>query len=364
MKKGVFFLSLKVKLSSLFQDRAYAFPSNFDYEKEKEFATKVLKKASPRFKLHSINPISVTDYCDIYSVINEKGENFKLKISLDDSDKRLSREITSLNSQCPVFPKLVKQGSTKVGDEVKYLITQTPLGESVSNYGRSTVIKNFKEFVESYSKIAASRSVRNTYKNVLNTFSESLVIDSFFSQDVLTALKSYDHYSVSKDFLLRLKGEVLECFNDLDCTLSHKCHGSLSPDSIFYGPTGFYFDTLDKVCMGHPFMDFADFLLEMGVDRELDYQLLAIFCEKGNLRYDKDLFKLIEKLQLRKKLGELLIAYISEVYLYGSYRFEKIFAIASTFSHCYERFCKIEIFLDKKDFIMKTICEPIFGVKA
>ena len=116
--------------------------------------------------------------------------------------------------------------------------------------------------------------------------------------------------------------------------------------------------------MGHPFMDFADFLLEMGVDRELDYQLLAIFCEKGNLRYDKDLFKLIEKLQLRKKLGELLIAYISEVYLYGSYRFEKIFAIASTFSHCYERFCKIEIFLDKKDFIMKTICEPIFGVKA
>ena len=155
-----------MKLSSLFQDRAYAFPSNFDYEKEKEFATKVLKKASPRFKLHSINPISVTDYCDIYSVINEKGENFKLKISLDDSDKRLSREITSLNSQCPVFPKLVKQGSTKVGDEVKYLITQTPLGESVSNYGRSTVIKNFKEFVESYSKIAASRSVRNTYKNV------------------------------------------------------------------------------------------------------------------------------------------------------------------------------------------------------
>ena len=65
-----------------------------------------------------------------------------------------------------------------------------------------------------------------------------------------------------------------------------------------------------------------------------------------------------------KKLGELLMAYIKEVYVYNSYRYEKILHTADTFSHCYERFCGIKIFKEKREFILKTICEPIFGVKA
>ena len=43
---------------------------------------------------------------------------------------------------------------------------------------------------------------------------------------------------------------------------------------------------------------------------------------------------------------------------------DKIIEIADTFSHLYERFCSIPIFSQNKNFIMKTICEPIFGVKA
>ena len=67
---------------------------------------------------------------------------------------------------------------------------------------------------------------------------------------------------------------------------------------------------------------------------------------------------------LRKKLGELITAYIKEVYLYDSYRYEKIMHIADTFSHLYERFVKIPIFKEHRHFIMKTITEPILGVKA
>ena len=81
-------------------------------------------------------------------------------------------------------------------------------------------------------------------------------------------------------------------------------------------------------------------------------------------RVSREFFKKLYEIQLRKKLGDLISQYIKEIYIYDSYRYDNILNIADIFSHCYERFCKIEIFNKNRDFIMKTICEPIFGVKA
>ena len=67
---------------------------------------------------------------------------------------------------------------------------------------------------------------------------------------------------------------------------------------------------------------------------------------------------LVDKVEIR------ITEYIKEVYVYDSYRYNNIINISSVFSHCYERFCKIKMFYENRDFIMKTICEPIFGVKA
>ena len=116
--------------------------------------------------------------------------------------------------------------------------------------------------------------------------------------------------------------------------------------------------------MGHPFIDFVDLILELGVRSEDEPKILDLFCAKTGVSSDRDIYDRIYQLQLRKKLGELIVAYIKEIYLYGSYRYDKILFIADTFSHCYERFCSIDIFKENRDFIMKTICEPIFGVKA
>ena len=86
--------------------------------------------------------------------------------------------------------------------------------------------------------------------------------------------------------------------------------------------------------------------------------------EELKIKYDQNIYNSIYQVQLRKKLAELVISYIKEVYLFDSFRYERIFYIADTFSHCYKRFCSIDIFEKNKEFIMKTICEPIFGVKA
>ena len=116
--------------------------------------------------------------------------------------------------------------------------------------------------------------------------------------------------------------------------------------------------------MGHPLIDIVDLMLELGVKREDSTKFIKRFCDALGTSLEKDLYDQIYNLQLRKKLAELLLAYIKEVYLYDSLRYEKIFFIADTFSHCYERFRSIDIFEENRDFIMKTICEPIFGVKA
>ena len=116
--------------------------------------------------------------------------------------------------------------------------------------------------------------------------------------------------------------------------------------------------------MGHPYVDFVDLILETGVNEDNDIKLLKKFCESGEIAVNRDLYFQVYLMQLRKKLADLLISYIREVYLYDSYRYEQILYIADNFSHLYERFCKIELFKNNRDFLMKTICEPIFGVKA
>ena len=116
--------------------------------------------------------------------------------------------------------------------------------------------------------------------------------------------------------------------------------------------------------MGHPYIDLCDVILDTGLSKQNDIQILDKFCSEGSIDNNRELFYSFLQLQLRKKLGALLLTYIREVYVYDSYRYDKIIEIADTFSHLYERFCEIRIFNENKSFIMKTICEPIFGVKA
>ena len=161
-----------------------------------------------------------------------------------------------------------------------------------------------------------------------------------------------------------LKEETLLLIKNTELPYSYKCHGDLSLDNMFFDKKRFYFDNFHSVFMGHPFTDFTDLLLELGIEEENQYSILSQFCKSGDLPENRDFFDQLYQIQLRKKLGDLISNYIKEIYVYDSYRYDNILNIADIFSHCYERFCKIEIFNKNRDFIMKTICEPIFGVKA
>lgn len=354
-----------MKIDSLFKDRAYAFPQTGDQEDDCRFALKVLEKVKPKFEPKEIFLWGVTDDYDIFDIINDKQEKFKLKISLSDPDKTLARETTVLkNSRCPSFPLFSGGGDTKIGENISYLLTKVISGDSIRNYGRSILLQDIDSFSKAYFEILKTKAVRQTYKKVLDTFVSKLVLSDLLTAEGKLGFEDYTDYAMFEEFLSGLQKEIQDSYTVIGPVFNYKSHGELSLDSVFYTGQEFYFDFLHNVCMSHPFVDLVDLILEMGLPPETEREVFHIFCENGGLAPDQSLYDSIYQLQLRKKLGELLMAYIKEVYVYSSYRYEKILHTADTFSHCYERFCGIKIFKEKREFILKTICEPIFGVKA
>jgi len=352
-------------LSSLFKDKAYAFAQAGNPEDDCNFARKLLGKTHPDLNIKNLFLWQVGDNYDSFLVTDCDQQSFKLKISLSDIEGVLKKESVVLRrSACCSLPVFVGYGTTKIGDEVAYLLTQIPNGESVRSEGRSSLMSNLDLFLEGYWTFVKSPNVKPTYKKIINHFTKNLIPENTLPKESCDALRNYSDYDLCKQFLGDLGSDITNRFKDLQKDLNQKCHGGLSLDSIFYYGKGFYFEDLHNVCMGHPYIDFCDLLIELGGSKENDISLWRRFCGSGLIPEDRELYEKIYQMCIRKKLADLLISYIKEIYVYGSFRYENIFYIADSFSHAYVRFSTIESFKKNKDFIMKTICEPIFGVKA
>lgn len=354
-----------MKLSSLFKGKVYTFPRTQNQDEDKSFALEVIKRIKPNLQVLEITVGSIKNHYDVFILKDNFNRTFKLKISLDDSEGMLKKESNVVkNSKCPVMPLFIKYGQVKIGEEITYLLVEIPPYESVVDYGRSCIINNFDSFIDSYFTFQKTKGVRNTYRISLEYFLKHINPLSYLPEDSLRALKSYTDYESCENFISELSDEVVLLSESFKLPNKQKCHGGLSIESIFFDGEGFHFDDFKDVCMGHPYIDFIDLILDLGVSEDIQYSYLSIFCQKGGIIEDRDLFKSLYQIQLRKKLLFLITEYIKEVYVYDSYRYDNVLNIADVFSHCYERFCKIKIFQENREFIMKTICEPIFGVKA
>tara|TARA_R110002020_G_scaffold70186_2_gene182226 strand:+ start:15111 stop:16175 length:1065 start_codon:yes stop_codon:yes gene_type:complete len=354
-----------MKLSSLFKGKVYAFPQTQNQEQDLAFAKKVVEKINPSLEIDDIAVGKIEDNYDVFSIKDKNKNNYKLKISLDDSDGTLKKEANIIkNCQSKTVPIFKSYGQIKIGEEISYLFTSVPQYESVRNYGRSCLMENLNLFFRNYVDFQKTKSVRPTYNTSLKKFLLNLDPVNYLPTDSLRAFESYTDYPLCRKFMNDLREESLSLIDNVDLPYKFKCHGGLSLDNIFFDKKMFYFDNFEFVFMGHPFIDLTDLLLELGVPEESQYAILSKFCLETKIPEDRELFNKLYQIQLRKKLGDLISNYIKEIYVYDSYRYDNILNIADVFSHCYERFCKIEIFNKNRDFIMKTICEPIFGVKA
>ena len=353
-------------ISSLFTDKAYSFQDLGDHKEDNNFASIVLKKLRPNLKFSDVQMQGVHDDYDLFSLFDDKKQKYNLKISLDDSEGILKKESTALkNTKCSNIPVFIDYAKVKVGEEVTCLLTKVEDGENIRDFGRSVIFRDIDKFISCYCNVFKdSKPVRRSYNSVLALSLENMCFNKFLPDDSLNAFKNYTDYELCLEFLTELKKELIDHKKQVKEHLHDKCHGNLCLEAISYNYNIFYFDLLHNVSMGNKYVDLIDIMLGLGLKKEDDNRFLNLFCDKLQVPHNNEIYEKFYQLQIRKKLAELIISYIKEVYLYDSYRYQKIFFIADTFSQCYKRFCSIDIFKKNREFIMKTICEPIFGVKA
>ena len=329
-----------------------------------EFIEKILSASGLQEPVESLVMISEHNDYDHYEIALNDGTCWRLKLSFDNNSPLLKRESTFLSDCNGVAGgKLQHFSEHTLGENIPHLIYQIPTCLGVQDLGLSFFLEEQRLLFGSYFSLLEKLSPKQYYKSIVQDNFKTLNLSSrIFSPASREAIKSHSSYASFTAFFTKLKKETDKQLSSL--VLKKKCLGGLKPENIFFNNELFFFDPLHNACLHHPFADFVDLILDVGLDEEMERNALKDFCELGLLEEDEHLYESVYNLQLRKKLADLLISYIREVYLYDSYRYEQILYIADNFSHLYERFCKIELFKNNRDFLMKTICEPIFGVKA
>jgi hypothetical protein len=327
-----------------------------------EALEKILKQSGISDSPQNVNLISEEDDYDSYEIQLENGTVWRLKISFDSKTLTLKQEAAVLKKSLGVASgKIHHYGEVQLGEKLPCLIFQFPPALDISQFGKSSLFAERRRFFSSYFALIQTLSPKRLYKSVLQQDFKKFDIKKFPAPSK-DSLKTHSNYSLIIDLFTSLKKEVDEKLKNVPS--DKKCLGGLPLKSIFLYDDLFFFDYLHKVCLCHPFVDFVDFILDFGVDSEMETAALDDFCDLGGLTADRDLYKDIYDLQLRRSLAGLLGEYLVEVYLFESRRLDKIIYLVDRFSRSVERFRSIPAFLDNQNFWVKTISEPILGVKA
>jgi|TARA_R110002020_G_scaffold36400_6_gene109336 hypothetical protein len=350
---------------SLINTRGYLIDCNaVNNPMDNEALGKVLKRAAIEEPIETANILSEESDYDSYEIELKNGTHWRLKISLDPTTPVLKREAAVLKNSAGVATgKLHLLSDYTLGEKTPHLIFEFPPSFSGADMGISSLIEERRLLFGSYFALLQTLSPRRYYKSVVEEdFKKFNISSKNFPPPSRRAIKSHSNYPVLLDFFTTLREETDKHLPSPP--MEKKCLGGLPLKSIFFSNGLFFFDHLHNTCLHHPFADFADFILDLGLEPEIEQAAFKDFCEVGSLEGDAHLYESIYALQLRKKLIELVGLYFTEVYVFQGKRVDNLIYLAETFSNCSKRFRRIPAFLPYQDFLFKTITEPILGVKA
>lgn len=356
-----------MSLSNLFENKAYVTNPKLNVEQhEIDLVNNILLSLKTPIQVSDLKLISVNDEYDTYKFTYD-GFFYCLKISLDGESQALKQEAHCLeNINETIRPLFFDYGKLKIGDNVCYLITSYENAESIFNLGRSYFIENFDNFCEAYSLMQESNKLPYLFKDYLKNVFESANIEEYFLEDSISSIKNYTDFDKIKEFLFNMRNEILTSYDESLMKSDYICHGNLNYNSIISRNGLFKFINYDRSMMCHCFFDFSQLIIELGIDEKLELLLLRRFCKSLDIDYESNLglYKKYYEIAIRQKSIEIVVDYLKEVYLYASLRKEKIIKICDRFSQSYNRFIKISYFNEHKEFLIKTLTEPIFNIKA
>ena len=332
---------------------------------DERFITELFKKIDINISPQQVRLLICHNDYDDYEIRDDQGRFLRVKISFDKDNPSLKRESNNLKSaQSPVCGYWLDAGNVKLGDDFSYLICGFRPSETAREIGRSVLLSEHESLFDCYAQFQRTKPIKRHYKTVFKEDINQGNLKKILSVEEKEMVEAYTDYNTLQSLVLEFGKQASHSLPDISPESRKKCHGRLSPDSIFWDGYNFYFDTLYNNSIGHPFVDFIELILESGFSRDHEKQLLPVFCEHTGTELDMRLYLKLYNSLMRKKLVDLISAYIYEVYLFNSYRVNRILDIADTFSQCYERFRSIPLFEQNREFILKTLTEPILGVKA
>ena len=332
---------------------------------DERFITELFKKIDIDISPQNVRLLICHNDYDDYEVRDNQGRFLRVKISFEKDNPSLKRESSNLKAaQSPVCGYWLDSGNIKLGDDFSYLLCGFRPCETAREIGRSILISESHNLFNCYAQFQQTKPIKRHYKTVFKQEIDQGNLKSNLSKEEKDRVDSYTDYNALQSLVLQFRNQAWDLWPDISQEKMVKCHGKLSPDSIFWGGDSFYFDTLYNNSMGHPLVDFIELMLECGFSRDHEGNLLSLFCEYTNLELDQGLYHKLYNCLMRKKLVDLISAYIYEVYLFNSYRVGRILNVADTFSQSYDRFRAIPLFEENREFILKTLTEPILGVKA
>lgn len=355
-------------LSNLFQNKAYVIPIHLaKNDSEIELVKFLLNSLKDPIVPEKIEFISTTENYDIYKYLY-KNLNYCIKISLDSNCEKIEHESKFIKNINPTIrPNYISDGNIKIGDNLRYIITSYENAESLNELGRSYLIENFDNFCYSYSLMQNSTGSFISYKDHLSNYFKMADIENLLNIDAISSIKNYTNFPLIKQIMLDMQNELMLSYDESFSNNKFLCHGDLNPGNIISKNNLFKFINFDNCYSSHCFFDLNELILEFGIPEDLEFFLLEKFCLNLNINFNNESIKFYKKcyeLTLIKKGIELMINYLKEIYLYSSFRKNKIIEISSKFSQSYDRYMSISHFRNNKDFILKTLTEPILNSKA
>lgn len=349
-----------MNLETIYKNKPYIFDISAKDKDGEELALKILKSIGYPDATNISFLSSNADYDSFKASSGNRSICFKY--SLDELSPFFSREFNVLKQLCPFSPSAEKHGSIKFGDKIQYLVTSFEAAENVKEFGISSIFENLDSFVYSFYQLSRVRTDR--------TFGQYL--KDFFGRNDFTKLPEHCLQSIKESSKFNNLSQVFEILrNEIEYLAQQNfikntefCHGNLKPSNILVRGGLFKFIDLNDSFMGNRFLDFIHLLLNIGLDLELQKEIIRGIFEKLGQEFPEE--KIAEynncyNLQIRIILYKLMFDYLVEVYLYESSRPNKLLAIVDLFLRNQESFKNIPNIQKYSDFLFNDIMEPMIG---
>ena len=330
---------------------------------EEDIIRRILSSLPEKYQLDDANLVASSDLYDSYRS-EANGRFFNIKLSFDPESSALLREAETLQ-EIPnsIGPRFIHGDNLLIGKEsLRYFVSSWDHAPDLLDLGRDIAVKESKKLSHTLRQMPKDSSARK-FPEYLESVFQSCDFQSYFFSDSILAIQDSSDWDKIDTILRSFKSEVTSRYNSfMDNSDSCLCHGNLQMSNILFRNDLFKFRNFDNAFVANQWFDVCNVVLSLGLTGNLEYDFVNTMAE--NLDLNKDEYQECLEMASLLFLLNLFVEYFKEVYIFSSERLNIILDIINMLSQNINRFQKLPVFKDNQDFIVKTITEPILGIKS